>query len=145
MRTSFLLWKDDRGGAATEFAFAAPVLISFVFGIAQLGMVFLASAGMQHALGEAARYATLCLNPTVAGVCSAPTDSQLTSKVTSTVYGTNNGTLNALSITNGPNATAGNNYKDLSLTYSQATNFVFITGPTVTITRSKRVYLSTTS
>ena len=144
MRKPFRLWSDDRGGAATEFAFAAPIFISFVFGIAQYGMVMLASAGMQHGLGEAARLATLCLNPTNAGVCSVPTDADLAAKVTSSVYGTNNGTLSALSITPGPNGTAGNNYRTLSLTYSQPTNLFFIHGPTVSITRSKVVYLSTT-
>ena len=135
--------RDERGAAAVEFALAAPVLISFIFGIAQLGMVFQASAGMQHGLGEAARFATLCVNPTNAGVCSTPTDSQLASKVTSTVYGTSNGTLSGLSVTPGPSATAGNNYKTLSLTYSQPTDFIFFNGPTVSITRTKRVYLST--
>ena len=38
----------------------------------------------------------------------------------------------------------GDRYKDLTLTYSQPTKFIFFTGPTVTITRSKRVYLSDT-
>jgi Flp pilus assembly protein TadG len=135
---------NDRGNAAVEFALAAPILLTFIFGMAQLGMVFLASAGMQHGLGEAARLGTLCLNPTIAGACSTPTDTQLASKVTSSVYGTSHGSLQALSITNGPGATSGNNYKVLSLTYSQPTDFVFFNGPTVTITRTKRVYLSTT-
>jgi Flp pilus assembly protein TadG len=141
---SFIIWANDRGSAALEFALAAPILISFIFGIAQFGMLFEASAGMQHALGETGRYATLCLNPTAAGVCSTPTDEQLRDKVTAKVYGTSNGTLGALVITAGPSQTSGNNYKTLSLTYSQPTNFVLFTGPTVSITRSKRVYLSTT-
>lgn len=144
MSRSIRLCLNDRGAAAIEFALAVPILICFIYGIAQIGMLFEASAGMQHGLGQAARYGTLCLNPTAAGVCTAPTNAQLTAKVTSSVYGTSNGTLSPLAITAGPNATAGNNYKDLSLTYSQPTNFLFFSGPTVAITRTKRVYLATT-
>ena len=134
--------RDEQGAAAVEFALALPVLILFIYGIAQIGMVFLASAGMAHGLGEAARYGTVCINPTAAGVCTVATDTQLATKVTENVYGTGNGTLGALAVTPGPNATPGNNYKDLSLTYSQPTKFIFINGPTVTITRTKRVYLA---
>lgn len=134
--------RNEQGAAAVEFALAVPVLISFIYGIAQIGMVYEASAGMAHGLGEAARYGTLCLNPTASGACTPPTDAQLTAKVTANVYGTGNGTLGALSITPGPDASAGNNYKDLSLTYSQPTKFIFVNGPTVTITRTKRVYLA---
>jgi len=133
--------RNERGAAAVEFALAVPVLISFIYGIASVGMVMAASAGMQHGLGEAARLGTICVNPTLTG-CTAPTDAQLTAKVTSSVYGTGNGNLGALSITPGPSATAGNNYRDLSLTYSQPMKLLFINGPTVTITRSKRVYLA---
>ena len=135
--------RDEQGGAAVEFALAVPVLIGFIYGIAQIGMVLLASAGMAHGLGEAARYGTVCLNPNAAGTCTVATDTQLATKVTDNVYGTGNGTLSALSVTPGPNANPGNNYRDLSLTYSQPTEFIFINGPTVTITRTKRVYLPT--
>ncbi len=135
------LRRNERGAAAIEFALAVPVLISFIFGIAQIGMLFQASAGMQHALGEAARLGTLCVNFTAAG-CNVPTDAQLTAKVTAEVYGTQRGTLSPLSITPSP-VSSPNTYRDLSLTYSQPTDFIFFSGPTVTVTRTKRVYLAT--
>ena len=142
MKRLIRLRSNERGASAVEFALAVPVLVSFIYGIAQIGMLFQASAGMQHGLGEAARFGTLCQNPTAAGDCTAPTDAQLAAMVTSNVYGTSRGTLSPLSVTPGPNTNSGNNYRDLSLTYSQPTDFLFITGPSVTLTRTKRVYLA---
>ena len=53
------LKRDEQGAAAVEMALALPVLIIFIYGIFQIGMVMAASAGMQHALGEGARLATI--------------------------------------------------------------------------------------
>ena len=126
--------RDERGANLIEFAIALPVLVSFIWGIFQIGLVFQAQAGMQHALGEAARLATIY--PT-------PTDDALRARLAAKKFGTYNGTLNALQIandTNGPGGTV--RFKDLTLTYSQPTDFIFVNGPTVTMTRSKRVYLA---
>ena len=123
------LWADQNGANVIEFAIALPVLTVFIYGIFVVGKLFEANAGMQHALGEAARYATLY--PT-------PTDSQLIAKTAAKKFGTSNngGTLSALSI-----STAGNT-KTMSLTYSQPTDFLLFNGPNVSITRSKKVYLA---
>lgn len=120
---------DQRGAAIVEMAIALPVLILFIYGIFVVGLLFWANAGMQHALGEGARFATIF--PT-------PTDSQLQSRVTSSTFGTYNGTLATPSIT----TNVAGRYKDISLTYSQPTDFLFFDGPTVSITNSKRVYLA---
>ena len=37
---------------------------------------------MQHALGEGARLATLCVNPTTATGCGTPTDAQIEAAMT---------------------------------------------------------------
>ena len=54
---------DERGVAMIEMAFALPILLLFVFGIFQFGVILQANAGIQHALGEGARYATLYPKP----------------------------------------------------------------------------------
>jgi len=140
------LGQNESGAAVIEMAIALPVLISIIWGIVQFGLLFQASAGMQHALGEAARLATLF--PT-------PADSEITAKVAAKKFGTSRGTLSALQIdnmwsngqstcsTSGPNASASCvlQYKTLTLTYSQPMNFLFFQGPPVTLTRSKRVYI----
>jgi Flp pilus assembly protein TadG len=128
--------RDERGASLIEFAIALPVLASFIWGIFQIGLIFQANAGMQHALGEAARYATIF--PT-------PSDTQIQDMIARRKFGTFNGSLGKLSITDnttGSGATLTTVSKDLTLTYDQKLNFLFIPGPTVTLSKTKRVYLA---
>ena len=123
------LLSDERGANLVEFAIALPVLVLFIYGIFTVGLVFQANAGMQHALGEAARYATIY--PT-------PTDTQIQAKITAGKFGVQNGTFGTPTITT--NTT--DKSKTITVTYSQPTDFLFFPGPTVSLTRSKKVYLS---
>jgi Flp pilus assembly protein TadG len=63
MKKILTLLRSDRGAATIEMAFAVPVLAMFLWGIFEIGVIFQANAGMQHALGEGARYATLWPSP----------------------------------------------------------------------------------
>jgi Flp pilus assembly protein TadG len=126
--------RDERGASAIEFALAAPILVTMIYGIFTLGQLFEADAGMQHGLGEGARYATLCLSPTAAGVCTVPTDTQITNKVTSKLYGP----ASNLTPTITTDTTAKT--KTISLTYTTTPSFLFFNGPVVSMTRSKVVY-----
>lgn len=124
--------RDERGANAIEMGIALPVLVFFIWGIVQVGLLFQANAGMQHALGEAARYATIY--PT-------PADDALKAKMADRKFGTYNGTLGELTIedvTSGGSVVA----KKLTLTYSQPTNFLLFNGPTVNISKTKTVYLA---
>ena len=56
MRLATILQRDERGAAAIEMALALPVLVTMIYGIFQVGLLYQANAGMQHALGEGARY-----------------------------------------------------------------------------------------
>lgn len=127
------LRQSEDGAGAIEFAIAAPILIMFIYGTFAFGQILEADAGMQHALGQGARYATLCLSPTSTG-CTVPTDTAITTKVTSALFGP------ASSITPTITTDTTAKTKTISLTYSQAMNFLFFTGPTVTFTRTKVVY-----
>ena len=53
------LKRDDRGAAAIEMALALPILVSMIYGLFQVGLLYQANAGMQHALGEGARLSTI--------------------------------------------------------------------------------------
>lgn len=129
------LCNNERGASAIEFALSVPILITMIYGIFVFGQLFEADAGMQHALGEGARYATLCLNPTSSG-CTAPTSTQVTSKISSKLFGTSSGNWSTPTITTDTTAKT----MTISVTYSQTMDFLFFTGPTVTLTRSKVVY-----
>ncbi len=130
---------NEKGAAAIEMAIALPVLVMFLWGIFQIGVAGEAIAGMQHGLGEGARYATLCLNPTPTGTevtCTIPTDDEIKTVINNKVFGTGMGTFSD------PTITDGTGYKDLSVTFSMPMNFLFFTGPTINLTQSKRVYLA---
>lgn len=122
---------DDRSGAsAIEFAVSVPVMVSIIWGIFQVGILYQANAGMQHALGQAARYATLF--PT-------PSDSQIQEKITSAKFGLGAGTWGTPVITTN-NVTMT---KTISVTYSQPMHFLFFDGPTVDLSANKVIYLAT--
>ncbi len=124
-----VLWRNERGAAVIEMAIALPVLVLFIWGIFQMGLLFQANAGMQHALGEGARYATIW--PT-------PTDAQIKGRIGDKVYGVNNGTFTVAD----PASSSG--FKTLSVSYSMPMNFLLFEGPTVNVTRTKKVYVAPT-
>lgn len=126
IRRLFSLGRRSDGAAAIEFAIGVPVLVSMIFGMFQLGIVLQANAGMQHAMGEAARYATIF--PT-------PSDTQIQARITSEKFGLGNGTWST------PTITPGTGTKTITVSYTQPLDWIFFTS-TVTLTKSKVVYLS---
>lgn len=131
--------RDERGTGAIEMAIALPVLVMFLWGIFQIGIAFQAQAGMQHALGEGARFATLCINPTPAAGCSTPTNDEIKTKISQAVFGTKVGTFGTPVVVDGP---ATEMYKDLTVTFTMPMDFLFFQGPAVNLSRSKRVYVA---
>ena len=132
MRPLRNLRRDKRGSAVIEMAFALPALIIMMWVIIQLGLVFRAMSGIQHGLGEGARYATLY---------PKPTDTLIKKKISDTVYGIGPGSFTIPTPTSG--VADGANYLDLKVTYTQATDLLLLRGPTITVSRSKRVWIAT--
>lgn len=134
---------NEQGAAVVEFAFALPVLIMFIWGIAQFGMVMAADAGIQNALGEGARLATLYPKPSDAAIKTKMQDNlfgqflgsyDIPDPTVTNVYKINpDGTTSTTQI---------GQYMDLSVTYTVTPNFLFFNGPQITMPRSKRVYLN---
>lgn len=50
---------NERGAAAIEFAFIAPLLIILTIGIIDLGRLFFAVSSFKHGVSEAARFASI--------------------------------------------------------------------------------------
>jgi Flp pilus assembly protein TadG len=121
------LARDRKGSSAVEFSIVIPILMSMIWGIFQLSLIFEANAGMTNALGQAARLATIY--PT-------PSDTAIQDQITSSKFGLLNGTWSTPTIT-----TAGTT-KTITVSYSQPLDFLFFAGPTVTLTKSKVVNLS---
>jgi Flp pilus assembly protein TadG len=142
MRLVRRLRRDQEGAATVEMAFALPVLIVLIWMFVQLAQMYRAMAGIQQALGEGARYATLCMNPSAAG-CGVPTVDQVKTKVSDSVYGIGPGTFTVPTPTTGTDGTG--KYYDLTVEYSQPTTLLLFPGPTLDVTRSKRVWVASST
>ncbi|QNN64100.1 pilus assembly protein [Sphingomonas rhizophila] len=133
------LIRNQEGAAAIEMAFALPILILFIYGIFQVGIAFQASAGMQNALGEGARLATLF---------PEPTNDEIVARINAKVFGTKVGQFGTPTVTNQCDSTGDNacptgtvsKYKDLSVNFKMTPDFLFFKGPEINLTRTKRVY-----
>ena len=125
--------RDEKGVAAVEMAFALPILLLFVYGIFQFGVILQANAGMQHALGEGARYATLY---------PKPADSLIQTRMSNSVFGMNIGTFGAPTVTT-PATSECTNCRLLTVSYTVTPDFVFFSGPAINLVRTKRVYTAT--
>lgn len=123
--------RNDDGAAVIEMAFALPVLIILLWMIVQLGLVFRAMSGIQHSLGEGARTATLW---------PVPTTDTITDKMEAAVYGIGPGDFDIVTPVAG--TADGSNYLDLEVTYTQDTDLLIIPGPTISVSRSKRVWVA---
>jgi len=121
------LKRDDRGGAVVEVAFALPILIIMIWMIAQLGLAFRAMAGIQHALGEGARLAT---------IFPRPTNDAVKAKINAKVYGITPGTFTVV------NPVDGAGFVDLRVDYTQPTTLLLLPGPTISVSRTKRVWVA---
>lgn len=131
MRLFRKIRRDEGGAAVIEMAFALPALIVLMWMIVQLGLVFRAMSGIQHGLGEGSRMATLF---------PKPTDTAIQAKITSAVYGIGPGSFTIETPVTG-NAD-GANFMDLRVTYTQETDMLLFPGPTISVSRSKRVWVA---
>jgi Flp pilus assembly protein TadG len=127
------LRKDKRGAAVIETAFALPALITLIWMVFQLGLVLRAMSGIQHSLGEGARLAT---------IWPVPDTATIQAKMNAAVYGIGPGSFNIPAPVAGK--ADGADYLDLQVTYSQTTDLLFVRGPTISVSRTKRVWKAET-
>lgn len=127
------LRRDESGAAVIEMAFALPAMIMLIWMIVQLGLVFRAMAGIQHALGEGARLAT---------IWPVPDKDAIQTRMDEAVYGIGPGDFDIPEPVEG--TADGSDYLDLEVTYSQPTDLLIIPGPTINVSRTKRVWMAET-
>lgn len=141
MRFGRDLLRDERGGAMVETALALPILLTMIWGIVQFGLAMHANNGIQNALGEGARYATLCVNPTLVNGCRRPTDAQIIARIKERRFSSTYGSFDDPTVTPSP-STATMPYVDLQVVYRMPTSLIFVNGPVMVFTRTKRVYVT---
>jgi Flp pilus assembly protein TadG len=127
------LSRNEKGAAVIEMAFALPILIMLLWMVVQLGLVLRAMSGIQHSLGEGARVATLW---------PVPSDDTINNKMEAAVYGIGPGNFTIVDPVAG--TADGSDYLDLQVTYTQDTDLIFLPGPTINVSRSKRVWVAET-
>lgn len=129
MKRRFL--RGERGAGAVEFALAAPILFTLIIGVAQLGILFFASAGLQNAVAEGARLATIYPRPSDERIAEVIMDSRFGMKAANIVADPE--------IVHGTDEN-GLSYADISLSYEVPLNFIFFETPPVTLTETRRVF-----
>ena len=123
------LIRSEHGAAVIEMAFALPIVVVFIWVIVQLGLVFRATSGIQHALGEGARLAT---------VWPEPSAEDIQARVAEAVYGIGPGEFSDPLVE--PGTDCDNSCLDVTVTYSQETDLLLFPGPTIEVSRTKRVW-----
>ncbi|GAC1403875.1 MAG: hypothetical protein NVSMB69_00980 [Novosphingobium sp.] len=129
LRRPVAILKASDGIAAAEFAMMAPLVLLLLFLVVNLGMLFESYNGVQHAVGEGARLAT---------IYPRPTDSQITSAVQAAEFGLDPSLASAPTYSHGTNS--GIAYVDVTLTYNAPVNFPLFSLPAVPLTYTKRAY-----
>ncbi|MDP8913238.1 MAG: pilus assembly protein [Pseudomonadota bacterium] len=124
------LLRSDRGMGAVEFGFVAPVICAFIVGVAQLGMLFFANAGLQSAVAEGARLAT---------IYPRPTNQQIIARITDTRFGLDPAYITAPTVRDFQ--VNGRNYKEISMSYQVPLDFIFFQTSPLTLVGNRRVYV----
>ncbi|UZW55391.1 pilus assembly protein [Sphingobium sp. JS3065] len=123
------LISNQRGAAAIEFVLALPPFLILLMGAIQLGIIACARTGLQHAVDEGARFATIF--PT-------PTKEQIIARVTSREFGLDPAYTNVPTVVTGTQY--GVPYTEITMTYSRPLNFIVFQTPALSISYTRRSY-----
>lgn len=123
-------WREERGVGALEFALITPAMVLLIAGIAQLGILFMANAGLRNAVAEGARYAT---------IYPRPSDTEIRDYITDRRFGIDPAGTTTPTITHG--VADGANYIDIGMTYTLDLNFVFFTIEDISLEESRRAFV----
>jgi Flp pilus assembly protein TadG len=122
--------RDRRGATAAEFALTVPLMILILMAFIQVGMYLHASAGVQKALGEGARVATLWPRRSQAEIAEA---------IRASGFGLNPERFGDPQYTFG--TAGGQAFVDIRVTYTPWLNFLFFEVPGITLAHERRAYL----
>ncbi|HEX8215044.1 MAG TPA: TadE family protein [Allosphingosinicella sp.] len=113
-----------------EFAIIAPVLLLFIVGIWQLGVLFLANSGLKHAVAEGSRLAT---------TFPRPADTDVEALIVERRFGLEEEYLSEATVVFTDDEEIS--YADVSLTYEVPLDFIFFEAGTVTLSENRRVFV----
>ncbi|WP_310498109.1 pilus assembly protein [Sandarakinorhabdus sp.] len=123
------LFRDRRGAAAAEFSLVLPVFLLLTFSFIGVGQLFWANAGINHAVGEGARVATLF---------PRRTNAQITTVILANTFG-----MKAADITGPTYVTGTTNSQDwveITVSYNPRYFLFFKSVTPVTLRETRRAY-----
>lgn len=129
-RRTLSLGRDTRGVGALEFALILPLLLVLIVGIAQMGIMYFAHAGLRNLVSEGARFAS---------ISPRPTDAAIKARIDAGGFGLNAAQLKPAAIAYGN--TTGNQYADITVSYTVHLNFIFWSPAPFDITENRRVFI----
>lgn len=129
-RPSRKFLSDCRGIAVLEFALVAPVLLAMLIGIATLGVLFLAQAGLKSTVEDAARFAT---------TWPRPSQAQIEARIAAKRFGMDPANIVAPTVTYTTNSTP--NYVTITMGYNVTINYLLGTR-TIALTETRRAYVT---
>jgi len=119
----------NRRGNVSEFALTLPVWLLMIFLVFNIGRFFLARAGIQNGLGEAARAATLW---------PRQSNQALQAAFARGAFGLRANAVPTLSFT--PGTSDGQAYVDLGVSYDPQFSLLFIEVSPITLTYTRRAF-----
>jgi hypothetical protein len=121
---------DRRGAALLEFAFAAPILITFMIATAQIGTFFFAKSGIKSAVAEGARYAT---------IFPRPTNQQIAGRINARRFGVDPTKVSGPVVTNCP--ASSRPCVQIEMSYTSTLNFILFETAPITFVESRRAFV----
>jgi Flp pilus assembly protein TadG len=121
--------RDERGASVIEFALLAPVLVGFIIGISQLGLLFFANAGLGNAVSEGARLATLY---------PRPSDATIAARINDRRFGLDPAYVTGPTFA--PGVVDGAPYVEITMSYAAPLNFLFYKVGPIRLSQTRRVY-----
>jgi hypothetical protein len=125
---------DKKGVSVVEFALILPLLILLIVGIAQMGILYFAHAGLRNLVADGARSAS---------IAPRPTDAAIKARLNQGGFGLNPSDLAAPVITYGN--TNGNEWADISVSYTVRLDFIFWAPTPFQIQERRRVFIYPTA
>lgn len=122
------LRRDSRGNVS-EFALTLPIWLVMIFAVFNIGRFFVARAGIQNGLGEAARAATLW---------PRQSDEALQTAFENGVFGLGANEMPELDLSTG--SQNGQAYVDISVEYEPGFNLLFIDVSPIELEYTRRAY-----
>jgi len=124
------LARDCRGATILEFALIAPVLLAMLLGIALLGIVFYAEAGLRSTVEDAARYAT---------IWPRPSQAQIEARITAKQFGMDSANIVGPTVTFNTSTTPY--YVTITMGYNITINYI-LGSQTIALSETRRAYVS---